>query len=210
MTETSSTATRGGDVQVPPSVPRIRRPVLRYLGVMGLRALGWRITGAFPDLPKFVVAVGPHTSNWDFAIAFLAYLALELRASWLGKHTIFGFPWGPILRHFGGIPVRRQVAQSIVARAVSEFERHDAFLLALAPEGTRRRVSSWRSGFHRIALGAGVPIVAVALDFGNREVQLGPAFHPTADFAVDLKLLADRYAEVTPKRPELYDPRPTA
>ena len=210
MTESSSRTITRGDVQVPVSVPRIRRPVLRYLGVIGLRVLGWRITGAFPDLPKFVVAIGPHTSNWDFAIAFLAYLALELRASWLGKHTIFGFPWGPILRHFGGIPVQRQAAQAVVATAVSEFECHEAFLLALAPEGTRRRVSKWRSGFHRIALGARVPIVAVALDFGKREVQLGPVFHPTADFAVDLKRLADRYAEVTPKRPEMYDPRPTA
>ena len=210
MTETSSTVTRGSDVQVPAAVPRIRRPVLRYLGVIGLRVLGWRITGSLPNVPKFVIAVGPHTSNWDFAIAFLAYLSLELRASWLGKHTIFGFPWGPVLRHFGGIPVQRHAAQALVATAVSEFQRHEAFLLALAPEGTRRRVSRWRSGFHRIALGAGVPIVAVALDFGNREVQLGPVFHPTADFAVDLKRLADRYAEVTPKRPALYDPRPTA
>ncbi len=183
---------------------------MRHLGATGLRVLGWRITGTVPDLAKFVVVIGPHTSNWDFAIAFLAYLALQLRTSWLGKHTIFGFPWGPILRHFGGIPVQRHAAHDVVAAAVSEFDRHEAFVLALAPEGTRRRVSSWRSGFHHIALGAGVPIVAVALDFGKREVQFGPAFHSTGDYAADLRRLADGFAEVTPKHPEFYNPRPTA
>jgi 1-acyl-sn-glycerol-3-phosphate acyltransferase len=183
---------------------------MRHLGAIGLRVLGWRITGALPDLPKFVIAIAPHTSNWDFAIGFLAYLALEIRASWLGKHTIFGFPWGPILRHFGGIPVQRHARQDAVAKAVSEFDRHERFVLALAPEGTRRRVSTWRSGFYRIALGAGVPIVAVALDFGNREVQLGPTFHPTGDYAVDLKRLVEHFAEVTPKHPELYNPAPGA
>jgi 1-acyl-sn-glycerol-3-phosphate acyltransferase len=189
-------------------VPRARRPILRPLAALALRRLGWRLTGGFPDLPKFVIAVAPHTSNWDFPIAFLAYLALELRAAWFGKHTIFRFPFGAILRHFGGIPIDRGAPGNIVQRAVAEFDRHERFVLALAPEGTRRRVPSWRSGFHRIALGAEVPVVAVSLDFAKREIAIGPAFYATGDFAVDLRRLVARFAEVTPKHPELYDPAP--
>jgi len=196
------------DAVIPASVPRVRRPLLRLLAVWLLRRLGWRVVGSLPDVPKFVIAVAPHTSNWDFVIGFLAYLALELRAAWLGKHTIFRFPFGSILRYFGGIPVVRTAAGDVVAKAVAEFTRHPQFVLALAPEGTRRRVQSWRSGFHRIALGARVPVVAASLDFAKREVRLGPAFHTSADFAGDLHRLAQRFADVTPKRPELYNPAP--
>ncbi|MGH7711667.1 MAG: lysophospholipid acyltransferase family protein [Gemmatimonadaceae bacterium] len=180
------------------------------MGRLGLRLLGWRITGEVPDLPKFVIVVAPHTSNWDFAIAFLAYLALEIRVSWLGKHTIFRFPFGEILRAFGGIPVQRGTPQNVVERAIAEFERHDRFALALAPEGTRRRVQTWRRGFHRIALGAGVPIVAVSLDFSKQEIEIGPVLHTTGDYALDFKLLLDRFADVTPRHPALYDPSPSA
>jgi 1-acyl-sn-glycerol-3-phosphate acyltransferase len=155
-----------------------------------------------------VVAVAPHTSNWDFVIGFLAYLAIELKASWLGKHTIFRFPFGPVLRYFGGIPVRRDAPGDVVGRAVGEFAAHSAFILALAPEGTRKRVTAWRTGFHRIALGAGVPIVPASLDFAKREVHVGPVVPVTGDFAVDLRRLLDHFAGVTPKHPELYNPTP--
>ncbi len=193
---------------LPPAVPRVRRPILRRIAIVALRSLGWRITGQLPDTPKFVVAVAPHTSNWDFVIALLSYLALELRASWFGKHTIFRFPFGPILRNFGGIPVRRDEAHDVVGRAVAEFARHDAFVLGLAPEGTRRWVKSWRTGFYHIALGARVPVVAVSLDFAKREVEVGPALEMTGDYAEDLKPLLQRFAAVTPKHPKLYNPAP--
>ncbi|MGQ0643550.1 MAG: lysophospholipid acyltransferase family protein [Gemmatimonadaceae bacterium] len=195
-------------VAIPASVPRVRRPMLRRFARLALRLLGWRIVGELPDQAKFVIAVAPHTSNWDFVLAFLSYLALELRASWLGKHTIFRFPFGPILRYFGGIPVVRGAAADVVDRAVAEFNAHTAFVLALAPEGTRRRVQSWRSGFHRIALGAGVPVVATSLDFAKRQVELGPTFHPTGDFAADLRPLLERFSRVTPKHPARYNPAP--
>jgi 1-acyl-sn-glycerol-3-phosphate acyltransferase len=196
-------------LRVPPSVPRVKRPLSSRLARFVLRVLRWRVTGDLPDLTKFVIIVAPHTSNWDFVIGFLCYLALELRASWLGKHTIFRFPFGPVLRHFGGIPVDRGAAQDVVQRAVAEFQRRSSFVLALAPEGTRRRVATWRSGFYRIALGAGVPITTASLDFRKREVAVGPLFQPTGDYATDFQRIVDRFASVTPKRPELYEPAPS-
>lgn len=156
-----------------------------------------------------MILVAPHTSNWDFAIAFLAYLALELRASWFGKRPIFRAPFGAILRYFGGIPVWRG-ADHIVEYSIAAFRENDSFILALAPEGTRRRVERWRSGFHRIALGAGVPILPVSLDFAKREVRVGPLMTLTPDYVTNLKLLSTRFAAATPKRPELWNPEPIA
>jgi len=193
---------------MPPAVPRKRRPLLRRVGVLGLRILGWRVTGAFPNTPKFVVIVAPHTSNWDFVIGILAYLAIDIDASWLGKHSIFRWPFGPILRRVGGIPVIRDSSHNVVEQSIAEFKRRDRLVLAIAPEGTRRLVKSWRSGFYHIATGAGVPIVTAALEFGNREVAVGPTFEPTGDYAADLARLSGRFAGVTPRHPELYEPAP--
>ncbi len=155
-----------------------------------------------------MLIVAPHTSNWDFAIGFMAYLAVELRASWLGKAGIFRWPFGPILRAFGGIPVDRAASHNVVERSIAEFARREQMVLALAPEGTRKRVPSWRSGFYHIALGAGVPIVAVALDFANRQIVVGPEYAPTGDYPADLALMARRFAAVKGRRPELYEPSP--
>jgi 1-acyl-sn-glycerol-3-phosphate acyltransferase len=126
-----------------------------------LSLFGWKVVGSFPDLPKALIIVAPHTSNWDFIAGFWAYLALDLHANWFGKHTLFVWPFGVILRRFGGIPVHREsrVARQVVDVYVEAYQSRDRMLLAIAPEGTRRRVEEWKSGFHRIALGAGVPIV---------------------------------------------------
>lgn len=185
-------------------MPRKARPVLRRIGFWGLRLLGWRVTGTFPDTAKFVVIVAPHTSNWDFVIGILAYLAIDIDAAWLGKHSIFRWPFGPILRGVGGIPVDRESPHSVVQRSVDEFNRRERLVLGLAPEGTRRRVSAWRSGFYHIAMGARVPIVTASLDFAEKELAVGPTYWPTGDYAADLAQLAGRFASTSPRHPELY------
>jgi len=168
------------------------------------------VTGAFPDISKFVVIVAPHTSNWDFVVGLLAYLAIEVDASWLGKDSIFRWPFGPILRGFGGIPVDRASPHNVVQLSIAEFNRRDQLVLALAPEGTRRRVPSWRSGFYHIAVGARVPIVTAALDFGHRELAVGPTYQPTGDYTADIAILAGRFSAIAARRPELYEPSPRA
>lgn len=178
--------------------------MLRRLATLGLRLLRWRVRGEFPDAAKFVIVVAPHTSNWDFIVGFLAYLALELDTAWFGKASIFAWPFGPILRRFGGLPIRRGASENVVDRSIAESQQRSRFVLALAPEGTRRRVHSWRSGFYYIALGAGLPIVAVSLDFAKREIEVGPTYRPTGDYAVDLGRLLDRYARVAGRHPALY------
>ena len=126
---------------------------------------GWRMTGALPPCPRFIVIVAPHTSSWDFIAAVVAMLVTDLRISWLGKHTLFRFPLGLLLRWLGGEPVDRSAAGATVRTAIEHFRTRQEWVLGLSPEGTRRRVDQWKSGFHRIAVGAGVPIVPVWIDY---------------------------------------------
>jgi 1-acyl-sn-glycerol-3-phosphate acyltransferase len=172
---------RPDDWRLGPRVPQTRKPWLRALGLAMLRAAGWRFEGAMPDLPKFVVAIAHHTSNWDFPVGLAAKWALGLEPRWLGKHTLFLPPFGWFLRHIGGIPVIRARSANIVDDIVREFATRDQLVLALAPEGTRKRVPEWKSGFWHVAKRAGVPICCVALDWGRKVIRLGPTTTPDED-----------------------------
>ena len=141
-----------------------------------LRALRWRIEGEIPNVAKFVLIVAPHTSNWDFVIGIVAKWALGIRVTFLGKNTLFRFPFGAAMRALGGVPVDRSASHDVVRDIVAEFARRERMILALAPEGTRKHVERWRTGFYHIARGAGVPILSVALNYGVRAIQIGPLF----------------------------------
>ena len=134
-----------------------------------------------PDEPKLVAIVAPHTSNWDFPLGLLVKWALGLRASFLGKHTLFRAPLGWLMRRWGGIPVDRRSANNVVSQMVDEFRRRKALLLVIAPEGTRKHVADWKTGFYHIADGARVPIVCVAFDWGRRVIRFGPTVWPSGD-----------------------------
>ncbi len=163
----------GGPV-IGPQVPRRGSALLRATGRAVLAALGWRVEGEVPDRPKFVVAVAPHTSNWDFVVGAAAMFALDLRLSFLGKHTLFRGPWGTVLRWMGGIAVDRARPHGVVADSIRAFETADRLVLAIAPQGTRRPVPRFRSGFLHIARGASVPVLFAALDYAARCIRLGP------------------------------------
>jgi hypothetical protein len=129
-----------------------------------LRLFGWKFVGFVPDPPKLVVIGAPHTSNWDFPLGPLAARVAQTRISWIGKAGLFRFPWGPLMRWLGGIPAQRTGSEGLVEAMAERFAKANSMVVAIAPEGTRRAVSHWRSGFYRIAHAAGVPVVSVALD----------------------------------------------
>ena len=173
----------------PEALRQRRNAFVRALGRAYFRLSGWRVEGALPEVPKLVAIVAPHTSNWDFPLGLCLLFAMELRASWLGKHTLFNGPFGGILRRLGGIPVDRSAPQGLVGECVQAFQAREALLLALAPEGTRKGVSRWRTGFYQIAAGAGVPILPVAFDYATHRIHLHPPFQPTGDAEADLAAL---------------------
>lgn len=190
-------------------VPKRGNRVSRGLGRAALALFGFRIEGEVPDVPKCVAIVAPHTSNWDFVVGIAAMLALGVDFRWLGKHTIFRFPFGQPLRWLGGIPVDRRVAESMVEAVTAQVRTRRQLFLALTPEGTRKAVERWKSGFYRIALGAGVPILPVSFDHSRRVITLWPTLAPTGDYAADLSALASRFESRMGKRPAGYV-RPSA
>lgn len=181
---------------VPPAFHRPRGWFWRTLGRTYLRGAGWRIDGAFPADPKYVLIVAPHTSNWDFLVGVAVAFAVELRASWLGKHSLFQPPFTSFLRWLGGIPVDRSASHGVVGACVRAFETAPNLMLALAPEGTRKGVSQWKSGFYHIAVAAGVPILPVGFDYREHVVRLMPLFHPSGDLDRDLPLIQALFDQV--------------
>jgi 1-acyl-sn-glycerol-3-phosphate acyltransferase len=181
---------------VPPSIPRRGSHVWPLIGRAVLRLAGWRIEGAFPDEQKLVVAVAPHTSNWDFLHGAAGMFALDLRASFIGKHTLFVWPFSRFLRWMGGIPVDRSAANGIVGEAVRDFAVQPSRMLVIAPEGTRRKVERFRSGFLHIAKGAGVPVVLIALDYGSRCIRIGPVIQAVGDIDEDRRAIEAHFARI--------------
>ncbi len=187
-----------------PNVPHRGNALTHGLAVFAMRLTGWRFEGTLPDRAKFVMIVAPHTSNWDFLVGVMAMFALGIRGTFLGKHTLFAWPFGIAMRWLGGVPVNRSSAHDVVRQTIEYFEQRDQMILALSPEGTRKKLPAWRTGFYHVARGAGVPIVPVAFDFPNGVITLFPEFHTTGDQAADFTALAAHFEARMAKRPELY------
>ena len=170
--------------------------VWRSIGRAYLRLAGWRIEGTFAADPKYVVVVAPHTSNWDFALVVAVVFAIELRVSWLAKHTMFVSPFKTILRWLGGIPVNRSASHGVVGECVQAFNSSPALMLALTPEGTRKGVSKWKSGFYLIASKAGVPIMPVGFDYRKHVVHLMPLFQPSGNLEQDLPIIQAKFTDI--------------
>lgn len=179
-----------------------RNALAEALGHAVFRLMGWRIEGQLPPLDKFVLIGAHHTSNWDFVLFIAAKFILRLNARWFGKHSIFRWPFGALMRYWGGIPIRRHLKLNTVEQAIEAFAEHRQFILVLSPEGTRRKVERWKSGFYHIACGAGVPIVPAALDFQHRRIVIGAPFQPTGNEEADLRQLLAFYRPYVPKNPD--------
>jgi len=179
-----------------------RNAVAEALGHAVFRLMDWRIEGQLPPFDKFVVIGAHHTSNWDFVLFIAAKFILRLNARWFGKHSIFRWPFGALMRYWGGIPIRRHLKLNTVEQAIEAFAEHRQFILVLSPEGTRRKVERWKSGFYHIACGAGVPIVPAALDFQHRRIVIGAPLQPTGNEEADLRQLLAFYRPYVPKNPD--------
>jgi 1-acyl-sn-glycerol-3-phosphate acyltransferase len=191
---------------IPENFPTLGNSVTRAIGRFFLRRFGWRVTGAFPETNRFIAAVAPHTSNWDFPVGLAAMFALGFRGHWLGKKSMFVWPIGWLMRALGGIPVDRAAPTGIVGQIAERFDTGEPLILAVAPEGTRRRVAKLKTGFIRIAIAARVPIFLIAFDYGPREINLGKLFYPTGDLDVDEQFIRDYFREFQGKYPDQYCP----
>lgn len=167
-----------------------------------LKSLGWTIEFKFPEIKKCVIIAAPHTSNWDFLLGILAAKAIRLEPRWIGKHTIFRWPFAWFFHALGGIPVHRGQGHNYRDQLTDMFAHTDHLRLSLAPEGTRSKTDHWKTGFHRIARAAGVPILMAYLDFGHKQVGITGILEPTDDIEADFEAIRVFYADRRGKFPE--------
>lgn len=168
------------------------------------KILGWRVVNVLPDVPKCVIAVAPHTSNWDFIIGKLAYSSIGRTANFLIKKEWFIFPLNLFFKSIGGIPVERRKNNSMTEVLASQFEKYDKIQLAITPEGTRKPVKEWKKGFYFIAVKANVPILLIGLDYGKKEAVMLDLFYPTGDYATDIVKIKSYYKEIKGKHPDNF------
>ncbi len=149
--------------------------------------MGWSIEGDFPQLNKFIVSVYPHTRNMDFIIGIMTRSVLNEKISFVGKQELFNPFTGWFFRALGGTPINRNSNENKVSAIAQIFKKKDVFRMAIAPEGTRKKVDRWKTGFYYIALEAGVPILLVHFNYPSKKVSFLKLFDPTGDIENDLK-----------------------
>ncbi|WP_435275306.1 lysophospholipid acyltransferase family protein [Psychrobium sp. nBUS_13] len=167
-----------------------------------LCVLGWKMVGQLPNEKKFIIIIGPHTSNWDFILGMVVRGAMGANVRFLAKHQLFNAPYGWFFRWLGGSPVYRHKDNNLVDQVVAMYENHDEFILGIAPEGTRSEIKRWKSGFYHIACKANVPIEMIGFDFKSKEVRFREPFMPTGNIDVDFPVILDYFRSIDGRHPK--------
>jgi 1-acyl-sn-glycerol-3-phosphate acyltransferase len=172
---------------LPPNAPRSRgNAFTRWFGRTVLRLGGWRMVGQWPDEKKLVVIVAPHSSGWDGLWGLAAKVAMGVGIAFMGKQELFSGPLGWLLRKLGGFPVDRRAPAGIVDQVAQQLGDADRMWLVLAPEGTRKPVERWKSGFWKIAKKAQVPVFCAWFHYPDKVIGLGPGVELSDDMEADL------------------------
>ena len=181
---------------LPAQAPRTRGNAFsRWIGRTVLRLGGWKVVGEWPDLPKLVVIVAPHTTAWDVVWGLAVKVAFGVQIDFMAKKEIFGGPVGWLLRRFGGFPVDRRAPAGIIEQVAGQIRDAERMWLVLAPEGTRKRVERWKSGFWKIARSANVPVFCAWFHYPGKTLGLGPLVELTDDCEADLVRIRELFRD---------------
>ena len=184
-------------------VPKRGNKIAPVIASAMLKAAGWRTVGEIPNISQAVVLALPHTSNIDGVYAIPSLFALDLKISIMGKHTLFKVPvFAQLLNWIGVIPIDRSDKGSVLQASIDKFKTGKPLFLGLAPEGTRQYTETWKSGFYYLAVGAGVPILPVAMDYKTKEIRFMSLVYPSGDIEADLPKIYAQYKGVIPRHPE--------
>lgn len=176
--------------------------MLTLLARVWLAIWRWKVVRPEEPVPRRCVMIAaPHTSNWDFPLTLAIARVSGVRIRWLGKEELFRGPMGPVMRRLGGVSIDRSAPQGTVAALAAEFADRDDLVLVVPAEGTRSKGEYWKSGFYRIAQGAGVPVVCAFVDKATRSGGFGPVFRPSGDLRADMDLVRDFYRGKTGLKP---------
>jgi 1-acyl-sn-glycerol-3-phosphate acyltransferase len=178
---------------LPPALPQFRQNRWRRLAGWAFGCCGWRLQGRFPDEPRVVLIAAPHSSWWDGVWSLLLKIALGVDVSFMAKRELFLGPLGWVLRRLGGVPIERSATHGLVEQFVERFRSHPRLWIGIAPEGTRKRVGRWKTGFWHIARAVDAPILPVYFDYPSKTIGIGPLLRTSADMQADLAALQAFY-----------------
>lgn len=171
-----------------------RSILLRKIARFGINISGWTIKGMVPDEERIVIIAAPHTSNWDFVLAMLAIFGLNIKLRWLGKHSIFKPGFKNFFKWLGGIPVYRDNPSNLIDNVVKIVKREKSIVIAMTPEGTRKKVKRWKTGFLRIAKQTQSKILLISIDAPTKSIEIGKIFNPTGNSEDDLAFIQKYYS----------------
>ena len=167
---------------------------------------GWTIRGGIPpEIKKCVLIAAPHTSSWDFIYGSFAWTLFGLKVNYLIKKEWFKFPFGMFFRALGGIPVDRGRATNFVDAMVDLVNRKEKIIVLITPEGTRKKVDKWKTGFYHLARKSNIPVFLGKINYQAKEAFIGPSFIPTGDMEKDFEMIREFYKDATGKNPEYFD-----
>lgn len=173
-------------------------PLISTICATALKLLGWQIKGInAADTPRCIIIGVPHTTNWDLPFSLMIAFQLKVPLFWMGKDSIFKFPFGGLMRWMGSIPVDRSRSHNTVTTTAQLFETDAPLRILMAPEGTRSEVKVWKSGFYHIAVQGNVPILLGYIDYKRKMGGIAQAFYPTGDYDADLQQIQGIYARLT-------------
>tara|TARA_B100001109_G_scaffold151700_1_gene123349 strand:+ start:954 stop:1550 length:597 start_codon:yes stop_codon:yes gene_type:complete len=185
---------RISESQIPERLRGKRSILLRKIARFGINISGWTIKGMVPDEERIVIIAAPHTSNWDFVLAMLAIFGLNIKLRWLGKHSIFKPGFKNFFKWLGGIPVYRDNPSNLIDNVVKIVKKEKSIVIAMTPEGTRKKVKRWKTGFLRIAKQTHSKILLISIDAPTKSIEIGRIFNPTGNSEDDLAFIQKYYS----------------
>ena len=185
---------RISESQVPERLRGSRSKILRKIARFGINISGWTIKGKVPDEERIVIIAAPHTSNWDFILAMLAIFGLNIKVRWLGKNSIFKPGFKKFFEWLGGIPVYRDNPSTLIEKVVNIVKKEKSIVIAMTPEGTRKKVNRWKTGFLRIAKQTHSKILLISIDAPTKSIEIGNIFNPTGNSEEDLAYIQKYYS----------------
>ena len=189
-------------IQIPENFRASHPILLQKIGKFFLTITGWKFKGDIPRSDRIILVAGPHTSNWDFLLALAFIFGLNLNVFWIGKHTLFKNGFSKIMRKLGGIPVDRASPELLMNEVSHIVKKQQGVIIAISPEGTRKKVERLKSGFLRIAKTTNSQILLAGIDFESKLIHLGKLFQPSGNTESDLLNVHNYFRQFKGKRPE--------
>jgi len=179
--------------------------ILKYFFLMWFKVFGWRTTPTNPEGAGITIAA-PHTSNWDIFYAMAAAIIIDVKMYFSIKESWCRVPViGSLILWMGGIPIDRSPGGKGQVELIKEFvERHkdQRIFFLFTPEGTRGKVSKWKTGFYHVAEDCGLPIFLAQVDYRTKVSGVFHTYQLTGNKETDVNSIQASYELICGRFPK--------